>query len=294
MSNIIYHYTYIIINTTNQMKYIGVRSCNCLPENDSDYMGSSKILNEAMKVEPEDFTKTIIDTFPTREMANADEQRLHKHYDVARNPEFYNQMNAPLGFCTTGKSLSEDHKKKIGISTSGEKNPFYGKTHTDETKKKLSKSQSGEKNHFYGKHLSPEHKKKISENHVGMKGTNHSETAKKKIGEAHKGKPLSEEHKRKISESKSGEKNHWYGKKFSAETRAKMSKSQMGKKFSSETRKKLSLAAMGKKHSIESRKKMSVAKMGKSPSEETRKKISETLKDKSKKESKIMKWIKKK
>jgi hypothetical protein len=252
------------------MKYIGVRSCSCLPENDSDYMGSSKPLDEAMGIEPEAFTKTIIDTFPTRDIANRNEQRLHEMYDVTRNPDFYNQMNAPLGFCNAGKTHSDATKKKISESTSGEKNPFYGKTHTDETKKKLSKSQSGEKNHFYGKHLSPEHKKKISENHVGMKGTNHSETAKKKIGEAHKGKPLSEEHKRKISESKSGEKNHWYGKKFSAETRAKMSKSQMGKKFSSETRKKLSAAKMGKKLS-----------------EETRKKISETLKDKSKKGKKL-------
>ena len=79
MSNIIYnyHYTYLITNTTNQMKYIGVRSCNCLPENDSNYMGSSKLLNEAMETSPEAFVKTIIETFPTREVANADEQRLH-------------------------------------------------------------------------------------------------------------------------------------------------------------------------------------------------------------------------
>ena len=99
-----FHYTYLITNTNNQMKYIGVRSCNCLPENDDEYMGSSKILNEAMEVEPEAFTKTIINTFPTREIASIDEQRLHEMYDVARNSMFYNQMNAPLGFCTAGKT----------------------------------------------------------------------------------------------------------------------------------------------------------------------------------------------
>ena len=100
-----FHYTYIIINTTNQMKYIGVRSCNCLPENDSDYMGSSKILGEAMQETPESFTKTIIDTFPTREIASIDEQRLHEMYDVARNSMFYNQMNAPSAVSYTHLTL---------------------------------------------------------------------------------------------------------------------------------------------------------------------------------------------
>ncbi len=48
MSTITYHYTYIILNKNTQMKYIGVRSCSCLPENDDEYMGSSKILGETM------------------------------------------------------------------------------------------------------------------------------------------------------------------------------------------------------------------------------------------------------
>ena len=130
MSTITYHYTYIIVNKNTQMKYIGVRSCSCLPENDSDYMGSSKILGETLQKTPEAFTKIIIDTFPTREIANANEQWLHETYDVARNPEFYNLCIAPKKFnmCgriqtvetrkkirkgNKGKKLSEEHKKKI-------------------------------------------------------------------------------------------------------------------------------------------------------------------------------------
>ena len=34
---------------------------------------------------------------------------------------------------------------------SGENNSFYGKTHSEESKKKMGESRSGEKNHRYGK-----------------------------------------------------------------------------------------------------------------------------------------------
>ena len=192
MSQSIYtsHYTYLITNTTNQMKYIGVRSCSCLPENDSDYMGSSKLLNEAMEIEPESFVKTIIDTFPTREIANADEQRLHEMYDVARNPEFYNLCIAPMGFCMSGRERSAETRQKISESTSGEKSYWFGKTHSPETRKKLSEAHSGEKGYWFGKTRSPETRQKISENHVGMKGKTHSDSTKKKISEAKKSKKL--------------------------------------------------------------------------------------------------------
>jgi hypothetical protein len=174
-----YHYTYIITNTNTQMKYIGVRSCNFLPENDSDYMGSSKALDEAMNETPETFTKIIIDTFPTREIANSNEQWLHEHYDVARNPMFYNQMNAPLGFCMSGKTGKDnicfgkhhslETRKKMSISQSGENHSQYGKVpwnkgipHTDEVKEKLRKANSGSNNHNYGKPRSSEALKNMS------------------------------------------------------------------------------------------------------------------------------------
>jgi hypothetical protein len=190
MSNIIYnyHYTYLITNTNTQMKYIGVRSCSCLPKNDSDYMGSSKPLDEAMKVEPEAFTKTILDTFPTREIASIDEQRLHEMYDVARNPEFYNQMNAPLGFCTAGKTrkpCSEETKKKISIANKG-------RLRSPESCAKMSKSMRGKKKPS----LTEEHNRKIGDANRGKK---HSEETKKKLRESHMGKTHSPETKKKLS-----------------------------------------------------------------------------------------------
>ena len=195
MSKNIYHYTYIIINITNQMKYIGVRSCSVLPENDDGYMGSSKILGEAMQKTPEVFTKTIIDTFSTREIANTNEQWLHETYDVARNSEFYNRMNAPLGFdntgktgkksCLYGKHRSPETKQKLREAMSGENNPNYGKKRSDATKQKISESQRGKNNPFFGKKHSPESKKKMSKI---QKGRIHSPETKKKIGESNKGK----------------------------------------------------------------------------------------------------------
>jgi hypothetical protein len=231
-----YHYTYLITNTTNQMKYIGVRSCSCLPENDSDYMGSSKALDESMNETPESFTKTIIGTFPTRENANADEQWLHEMYDVARNPEFYNLMNAPLGFDNTGKHHTPEIRKKLSLS-------HKGNTHTEESKKKISLSKIGKNNPMYGKPVSTEHRSKISAalkgEKNGMYGRKHTEETKKKISENRS--------------SISGKNNPMYGKTHSDASRKKMSESLRGKKkppFTEEHRRNLSLALKKKKLSI--------------------------------------------
>lgn len=71
----------------------------------------------------------------------------------------YNQI---IGSYREGYVYTEEQKKKVGESVSGEKNGFYGKQHTEETKNKISKKKKGIK-------LSEEHKKRISE---GIKGEN--------------------------------------------------------------------------------------------------------------------------
>ena len=171
------------------MQYIGVRSCNCLPENDSGYMGSSKILNEAMKVEPETFTKIIIDTFPTREIANANEQWLHETYDVARNPLFYNQINAPFGFCNAGKHHSKEAKEKM-------RKFQQGKTFSPEARKRMSEARMG-------KTLSPETRKRMSE---AGKGRTFTPEHRKNISAANKGRTHSPAHKKKLSEPRGPQK----------------------------------------------------------------------------------------
>ena len=189
------------------MKYIGVRSCSCLPENDDGYMGSSKLLDEAMNETPEYFTKTIIDTFPTREIANINEQWLHETYDVARNSMFYNLCIAPKKFNMCGRTHSEETRKKISLSNSGEncstatraKMSAAGKrkTFSSEHRAKISAAQKG-------KTPSAKTRKKLSENHVGMKGKKHSEESKKKMSKIQKGRIHSPETKKKIGESNKG------------------------------------------------------------------------------------------
>lgn len=79
------HYVYQITYNTNK-KYIGCRSCKCLPEEDTKYIGSSKHTpNTEIKV------KEILKTFATRKEAIAYEIYLHNLYNVHLNDEYYNQ-----------------------------------------------------------------------------------------------------------------------------------------------------------------------------------------------------------
>lgn len=88
---------------------------------------------------------------------------------------------------------SEEHKRKIGLSSRGRK-PMLGKKHSEETRRKMSESQSGEKNHNWGKKASPETRLKMS---------------------------LSK---------KANPPRYWLGKTPSVETRAKISLANSGKK----------------------------------------------------------------
>lgn len=82
-----YHYVYLLQNKADYKKYIGVRSCKVPIENDS-YMSSSKW---ATKEYLANCTKTILKTFTTRKEAVEYEIYLHDKYDVAMNPEYFNQ-----------------------------------------------------------------------------------------------------------------------------------------------------------------------------------------------------------
>ena len=104
---------------------------------------------------------------------------------------------------------------------------------------------SGGKNNL----LSKETKRKISESNKNKKV---SEATRKKMSEAQRGKVVSEETKKKLSEiakQRTGNKNGFYGKKHSEETRQKIGKA--SKNQSKETRLKQSEAHKGvKNHGI--------------------------------------------
>ena len=92
--------------------------------------------------------------------------------------------------------------------------------HSEETKRKISKSWD------YDKHFTEETKKKMSEAHKGKpswnKGKHHSDDTKKRISEANKGHSVTKETKRKISKANKG-------KHLSEEAKRKISKVHKGK-----------------------------------------------------------------
>lgn len=147
-----------------------------------------------------------------------------------------------------------------------------GWRHSDETKKKMSISRSGENNHGYGKPspnkgkpMSEAQKIKISAANKGRKNTDEvraklstalkgrviSDETKKKMSDARKGKKLSAEHCKRISEGKTGDKHHFFGKPS---------------------------PRRGTTHTDESKQQMSLIKRGKKASEETKLKMSESQK----------------
>lgn len=68
----------------------------------------------------------------------SDWKRLCKkcHYAYDYIAERGKKISASL----TGRKLSSEHKKSIGLGVKGKKNGFYGQKHTAETRKRMSES----------------------------------------------------------------------------------------------------------------------------------------------------------
>lgn len=173
-----YNYVYKI-STTNPIDerkyYIGVRSCNCLPEKDIGYWSSSKYLKEAIdEIGLENFFKEILSVWETREKAVEEEIRLHKKFDVGKNNEYFNksrQRSVGFDWDATGHKFSESFKQKIKRRQTGKNNSFYGKHHSEESIKKIREKTTGTNNHFFGKSHSEETRKIISAKSGVSKGT---------------------------------------------------------------------------------------------------------------------------
>jgi len=158
-----YHYVYKSFEEKGR-EYIGCRSCDCLPEEDTKYFGSfrDKTFNPT--------EKTILFVCETREEAAEIEIELHNFFDVAVNPQFANRSKATsTGFSTAGTILgppSEEWKQAQSERMSGEKNPNYGNRwkRSEEWKKERSQNYMGEKNPNYGNRWSwTEERKKLWE-----------------------------------------------------------------------------------------------------------------------------------
>jgi len=178
-----YHYTYKIINLINNKLYYGVRSCECLPEEDIKYMGSGVLIRRSIKKHGIDnFIKKIDKIFETREEANLYEAKI-VDLEFIKLDNTYNLKTGGLNGCGwkgwTGQgSQSDETKKKISIAMRGKivsdetkkKMSISGKVRaitkpiTKKTREKLCECKKGEKHPFYGKKHSKETIQKLSSN----------------------------------------------------------------------------------------------------------------------------------
>lgn len=166
-----FHYTYqvTVSNPTDARRfYIGVRSSDVKPEDDV-YFGSCRPFKRWQEANGTGgLVKQVLAVWPTRNDALLHEILLHDCFDVAKNPEFWNQVKQTAeSFDCTGVPKAPEHAKKIGRP--GEKHWAWGKKLSQETKAKMSASRSGSNNFRYGKPLPEDLKKKISEAQKGEK-----------------------------------------------------------------------------------------------------------------------------
>ena len=128
-------YVYITTNLINGKKYIGKRS---LPEFDTKYLGSGKLLKRAIKkYGRENFKCEVIKWCETEEDLNNSERYYIKQYNAQKNNMFYNiSEGGDWGNVTRGMTTEEyeEWKRKI--------NP-RGRHHSEETKKKISEARTG-------------------------------------------------------------------------------------------------------------------------------------------------------
>jgi len=110
-----FHYVYYSYEEWGR-GYIGKRSCECLPEEDVNYMGSftDKTFKPTCKI--------ILNTFATSADALAAEALLHDAYNVSSNPLFANKAKqTSRWFNTEGVPKTKQHREKIRQSNSGRK-----------------------------------------------------------------------------------------------------------------------------------------------------------------------------
>jgi len=166
-----HHYVYKLtaLNPVDARKYyIGVRSSDCLPEEDVAYFGSSKHVDAAI-ASGVIFEKTILATGYDRHQVGGIEEALHNFHNVSNNPAFFNVARAGTHYSRLGRPhteetknklskilknrvISEESKKRMSISRMGNKYNL-GKSASEQTKSKMSLSAKAFSNTEKGKAL---------------------------------------------------------------------------------------------------------------------------------------------
>ena len=213
-----YNYVYRITNKDNNKHYYGVRSSKVEPKLDLGikYFSSStdkEFINE-QKANKDKFKYKIIKIFDDRLDANKFESELHKKFEVHKNEKFYNKsISTGCFFAMPDVPKSNEHK--INISKA-----LKGKKKSEEHVKNVSLSQKGRIPWNKGLSLSDEKKKEIKDK-LKPRTLEHSmniiESKRRNGTLKHK-----EETKINFSINRLCEKNSFYGKTHTQETKDKI------------------------------------------------------------------------
>ena len=170
-------------NKINGKVYIGLtgRKPEYRWNNGNGYKHNPYFYSSIQKYGWENFDHEIIKDNLTEEQAQNLEILLIAQYKSINKEFGYNVLHGGnLG--TFGVEMSEETRKKMSESRTGEGNSFYGKKHTEESKEKMSFAKKGKycgKDSWnYGRHASEETKRRKSEASKGrnIRGDSHLAT----------------------------------------------------------------------------------------------------------------------
>lgn len=238
---------YCHTNKLNGKKYIGQtkQSLERRFENGKAYKNCVLFYNAIQKYGWENFEHEILETNLSLEDANVREAYYISLYGLTNPQKGYNIYTGGKNF---KHIITEETKSKISETKKGTPSWNKGIPMKEETKEKLRIINTGKERQKGVFHHSKETIELLQEKGKGNKNAcgkhNFSEEGKMTIINAHKGKPISEELKeylsfvnRDVSDYKrylysqihTGERNHFYGRKHTEESKEKMRKAHLGK-----------------------------------------------------------------
>jgi len=164
------YYLYLITNLVNGNIYVGKRTCNCIPEKDNKYIGSSKLLKLAVKKYGiENFRKEILRECNSLEELNMEELNIVNSQFVTRKDTYNMHIGGKGGWNHINNIPKEDRpniksfKEKV---RNGKIKPFSSKNWLNAVRasnKRVIRGIAGRRGHT----LSKEQKESISKASIG-------------------------------------------------------------------------------------------------------------------------------
>lgn len=222
----------------NDKKYIGITKLELEVRcrNGRGYKNNKHFYNAINKYGWNNIKHEVLFDNLTKEEACLLEQCYIALYDTTNSKYGFNNTTGGEHYTPTEEAKrrnSEAHKGKCV----GEKNGMFGKHHSEETRKKMSEQRSGENHPWYGRKHTEESKEKNRIAHIGKKQSEETRNKKSKASKKAWADPNSKLNSPEYKLEKSIRMKEVMSR---PEVRKKNSESHKGKKFSEETRKKMS------------------------------------------------------